>query len=423
MSLGLGLGLPFGRAKMIRFDPLTLFANGEQGAWYDPSDITTLFQDSAGSTPVTAAGQPVGRVVDKSPNGVNALQTTSTARPIYRVSPNRLSLDKVDDALTLTVPTGGFVGTMIISVPAGTAAYGVNIPAGSYTIGGLRYPTDSGVSGGVVGVVIRDGAMNAAEIASVSAYFASKGGGPIGVGAYAGVASLTSYWRDMTRLTSFPLIDASSTTVFSVAWFNCTSLTSFPLLDTSSGTNFDLAWTLCSALTSFPLLNVSAGTSFKQTWQGCSALTSFPLLNVSAGTVFDTTWRDCTSLTSFPLLDVSSGTNFSQAWRGCSSLTSFPLLDVSSGTNFSLAWALCTSLVTFPSNYFDGVLATDFTNAFLSTNLSQTSIDGILVSINSNGTSNGTFNQSGGSAPSATGEAAITAMRSRGWTVTVTGGF
>jgi len=33
------------------------------------------------------------------------------------------------------------------------------------------------------------------------------------------------------------------------------------------------------------------------------------------------------------------------------------------------------------------------------------------------------FNQSGGSAPSSTGEDAIDTLRSRGWTVTVTGGY
>jgi hypothetical protein len=43
-----------------------LFATGEQGAWYDPSDLTTLFQDSAGTTPVTAAAQQVGLALDKS---------------------------------------------------------------------------------------------------------------------------------------------------------------------------------------------------------------------------------------------------------------------------------------------------------------------------------------------------------------------
>jgi lysophospholipase L1-like esterase len=46
-----------------------LFASGEEGAWYDPSDLSTMFQDSAGTTPVTAAGQNVLRINDKSGNG------------------------------------------------------------------------------------------------------------------------------------------------------------------------------------------------------------------------------------------------------------------------------------------------------------------------------------------------------------------
>lgn len=41
-----------------------LFDAGEEGVWYDPSDITTLFQTN--STPVTAAGQAVGVMLDKS---------------------------------------------------------------------------------------------------------------------------------------------------------------------------------------------------------------------------------------------------------------------------------------------------------------------------------------------------------------------
>ena len=46
--------------------PIALFSNGEQGAWYDPSDYSTLFQDSAGTTPVTAVEQFVGLMLDKS---------------------------------------------------------------------------------------------------------------------------------------------------------------------------------------------------------------------------------------------------------------------------------------------------------------------------------------------------------------------
>lgn len=48
------------------WSPRVLFASGEVGAWYDPSDTATLFQDSAGTTPVTALGQPVGLMLDKS---------------------------------------------------------------------------------------------------------------------------------------------------------------------------------------------------------------------------------------------------------------------------------------------------------------------------------------------------------------------
>jgi len=47
------------------FSPANYFLAGEEGVWYDPSDFSTLFQDSAGTTPVTAVGQSVGLVLDK----------------------------------------------------------------------------------------------------------------------------------------------------------------------------------------------------------------------------------------------------------------------------------------------------------------------------------------------------------------------
>jgi hypothetical protein len=54
----------------LPFSPASLFAAGEQGFWYDPSDYSTLFQDSAGTTPVTAVEQAVGLMLDKSKGGV-----------------------------------------------------------------------------------------------------------------------------------------------------------------------------------------------------------------------------------------------------------------------------------------------------------------------------------------------------------------
>lgn len=65
INLGIGLlssTVLYGRGG---FSPLALFAASEPGGWYDPSDLTTLFQDAAGTTPVTAVEQPVGLVLDK----------------------------------------------------------------------------------------------------------------------------------------------------------------------------------------------------------------------------------------------------------------------------------------------------------------------------------------------------------------------
>ena len=90
------------------FSPISLFANGEQGAWYDPSDLTTLYQDSAGTTPVAADGDPVGLMLDKSGNGNHASQSVASARPIYRTDGalHWLEFDGVDDWLETTSNTG-----------------------------------------------------------------------------------------------------------------------------------------------------------------------------------------------------------------------------------------------------------------------------------------------------------------------------
>ena len=188
-------------------------------------------------------------------------------------------------------------------------------------------------------------------------------------------------------------------------------------------TNLNLYWASRNEITDFPLIDTSNVTNFDGAWNTCTSLTSFPLLDTSSGTNFFRAWRSCQTLTSFPLLDVSSGTNFYFTWFRCYALTSFPALNVSNGTNFQSAWRNCTSLQNFPANMFDSVTATNFTQAFESTNLTQTSIDNILTSIDTANTSNGNFLQSGGSAPSTTGEAAIDNLRARGWTVVVTGGY
>ena len=66
MSFGFGFGFPKNYVAALFNTPASLFTTGVNGAWYDPSDWNTLFQDAAGTTPVTAVGQPVGLMLDKS---------------------------------------------------------------------------------------------------------------------------------------------------------------------------------------------------------------------------------------------------------------------------------------------------------------------------------------------------------------------
>lgn len=80
------LGLGVAASKVSGgFSPGGLFTGGSVGAWYDPSDISTLFQDSAGTIPVTADGDPVGKILDKSGNGKHLIQGTSASRPVYKI--------------------------------------------------------------------------------------------------------------------------------------------------------------------------------------------------------------------------------------------------------------------------------------------------------------------------------------------------
>ena len=118
--------------------------------------------------------------------------------------------------------------------------------------------------------------------------------------------------------------------------------------------------------------------------------------------------------------DFSQVKNFQRAFYNMAT-TTFPLIDFSSATNLSELFR-STPIANFPANAFDNTPGNQYSNAFTSTNLTQQSIDNILVSIDVAG-ADGAFNsfkQSGGSAPSATGIAAKDSLVANGWTVITT---
>ena len=77
--------------------------------WLDASDSTTLFTDSAGSTPATADGDPVGYWGDKSGNTNNTTQADGTKKPLLKLatqnSKNSVRFDGSND--NLKALTGG----------------------------------------------------------------------------------------------------------------------------------------------------------------------------------------------------------------------------------------------------------------------------------------------------------------------------
>ena len=79
----------------VALDPLqslitSLFNSNEQGAFYIPKPIVlgtqSLFQDSAGTVPVTADGDPVGLMIDQSGNTNPATQSVSADRTTYKIA-------------------------------------------------------------------------------------------------------------------------------------------------------------------------------------------------------------------------------------------------------------------------------------------------------------------------------------------------
>lgn len=114
------------------FSPIELFAFGEQGGWYDPSDLSSLYQDSAGTTPVTAVEQFVGRMSDKSGQNNHLTQSVSGARP--RLSARVNALVGTD---TLSTQTADLT---VVSVAGVTSNWTLQFSgAGTVTIGGVTY--------------------------------------------------------------------------------------------------------------------------------------------------------------------------------------------------------------------------------------------------------------------------------------------
>jgi len=110
----------------FEWEPINLFANSEQGAWYDPSDLSTVFQqDGTTATIPWTSGDildvnRVGKLVDKSGNGNDLFQTTLSKCAVLKYVGGLyyLEFDGIDDGYQ-TASTVDFTGTNSVSVFTG----------------------------------------------------------------------------------------------------------------------------------------------------------------------------------------------------------------------------------------------------------------------------------------------------------------
>lgn len=93
----------------------SLFRNGEQGGWYDPGDLASMYQDSSATVPA-AVDAPVGYLADKSGRGNHLIQSVPAARPVLRQDGGGrryLEYDGVDDDLR-------FAGSLVVTTGSAT---------------------------------------------------------------------------------------------------------------------------------------------------------------------------------------------------------------------------------------------------------------------------------------------------------------
>ena len=98
--LGTASATSIADGSVLPFAPAALFALNEPGVWYDLSDTTTLYTDNVGSISVTAPGQTVGLMLDKSKGGEQSLPTTG-----WTVNSGNGVVTIVDNVITITGAT------------------------------------------------------------------------------------------------------------------------------------------------------------------------------------------------------------------------------------------------------------------------------------------------------------------------------
>ncbi len=147
------------------FTPAKFFANGETGASIQPRDTATIFQDSVGSLPVTASGQPCGLILDQHSWGGKTLEQVLADQPELNPNPGPFTstdgytasngtLAIVDDAIEQTT---GAAASSTCSIPISTTVgktYFLEYEARRGSSSSVGISAGTGPTGGALGNVV-----------------------------------------------------------------------------------------------------------------------------------------------------------------------------------------------------------------------------------------------------------------------------
>lgn len=112
-------------------------------AWWDAADLSTLSQNSDGSSAAVATSDPVGRWMDKSGNARHVLQTVNNSRPLLQAGlfngRSAVRFDGTDDSM-ITTSAGlatGAASRTLLSVYHPRSTTGTNTIAGQSNAGNV----------------------------------------------------------------------------------------------------------------------------------------------------------------------------------------------------------------------------------------------------------------------------------------------
>lgn len=382
------LGTDAPSAALVNF--ATIFSEGERGG-YARLTSSDLHQDAAGSTPVTTAGDPIGRVEDLSGNGMHFSQSTTTSRPTFQETPNRAVGDTVDDNLTFTCPTGGINGTGIFYTAAGAIVCKVNYAAGAATL--LPASADFQARG-LTSWLIIDRDLTAAEIAYVKGKFVEDGG----VFAFSAATAARNFdsWQALVEVQEIEL---------------------------DAATNVEFMFTNCDSLTTLSDLNMAGASDYDRMFSGCAnalTISTLGMTNAASGTnnrlVFSGMTVQLISTIGFPSVAYDLGktfVNYAAATPGPYDYGSVGEL------TFAADSFVNANFTTFPEGVFDEVQTScSFARTFDGCSIDQTGVNNILVSLDAAGLASVTIDIDGtNAAPSGAGLTAKSNLQGRGCTV------